>query len=73
MRMWDVVSMFGFIAMVFVCFHGIVWLLGFLNDPEQGLERLGNLVAAFRRGLTGKAPEPERTDTRNASEPGRAE
>ena len=73
MRMWDVLSMFGCIAMVFVGIHGLGWLLDFLNDPEQALERLGRLVAAFRRGLTGKAPEPERTDTGNSPEPGRAE
>jgi hypothetical protein len=73
MRMWDTILMFGFIATVFIGFHGLVWLLDFLNDPEHGMERLGSLVAAFRRGLTGKAPDPNHTDTGNASEPGRAE
>jgi len=73
MRMWDTVLMFGFIATVFICFHGLVWLIDFLNDPEPGMERLGRLVAAFRRGLTGKAPDPKRTDTSNAPESGRAE
>jgi hypothetical protein len=62
MRMWDVLSMFGFMAMIFVCFHGLDWLLDFLNDPEQAMERLGRLVAAFRRGLAGKAPEPGRAE-----------
>ena len=52
--MWEVVSTFGFVAAVFVCFHALVWLIDFLNDPEQGLERLGSLVAAFRRGLAGQ-------------------
>jgi hypothetical protein len=52
--MWEIVSTFGSIAAVYIGFHGILWLSGFLNDPEQTLERLGGLVAAFRRGLAGK-------------------
>ena len=54
-RMWEVVSTFGSIAAIYICFHGILWLTNFLNDPEMALERLGGLVAAFRRGLAGKS------------------
>ncbi len=71
--MWEVVSMFGLIATTFVCFHRLCWLLDFLNEPEQGLEQLGRLVAAFRRGLAGGASEPERTDIGTAPQSRRAE
>ena len=52
--MWETLSAFGVIAAVFIGFQGIQWLVELFNDPEQTLERLGGLVAAFRRGLAGK-------------------
>ena len=55
--MWEVVSAFGMIATVYIGFQGIQWLTQLFSDPEQTLERLGGLVAAFRRGLAGKATE----------------
>lgn len=55
MRMWDLVSTFGFMAALLLCVEAFGWLVDFLDDPEQALERLGSFVAAFRRGLAGKA------------------
>ena len=52
--MWEIVSAFGSIAAIYIGFHVIQWLAEFCGDPEQALERLGRLVAAFRRGLEGK-------------------
>jgi hypothetical protein len=51
--MWELISAFGMIATVYIGFQAIQWLSQLFIDPEQTLERLGGLVAAFRRGLAG--------------------
>ena len=53
--MRDLVETYVFMAAMFVFPSVLIWLVGFFTDPEQALERLGSLVAAFRRGLAGKA------------------
>jgi hypothetical protein len=50
----DLVEVFVFMAAMFVLPNVLMWLADFCTDPEQALERLGGLVAAFRRGLAGK-------------------
>ena len=47
-------EVFVFMAAMFVLPNVLLWLAEFCTDPEQALERLGALVAAFRRGLAGK-------------------
>ena len=52
--MKDLVEVFVFMAAMFVFPNVLMWLVELVTDPEQALERLGGLVAAFRRGLAGK-------------------
>jgi hypothetical protein len=54
MRVSDLVEVFVVMAAMCVFPSVFLWLIEFSTEPEQALERLGRLVAAFRRGLAGK-------------------
>ncbi len=49
--MWNLVS-------VLVSLAALSWMLGFWDDPEHAMERIGRLGAALRRGYRGEAAPP---------------
>jgi hypothetical protein len=49
--MWGLVSLL-------VSLLALSWMMGFWDDPEHAMERIGRLGAALRRGYRGETPPP---------------